>query len=91
MLLENMDMVQAKDFTTSERLVLVLTGEGQGRTGKQSNLHLFIQSSGSFWIMFLPHLTIQKKKKKEECIQQYTLSSFISKANKPNIPITAVN
>lgn len=43
MLLENTDMVQAKDLTTSERLVLVLTGEGRGeeRTGKQSNLQLF--------------------------------------------------
>lgn len=43
MLLEKMDMVQAKDLITSERLVLVLTGEGRGqeRTGKQSNLQLF--------------------------------------------------
>lgn len=68
MLLENMDMVQAKDLTTSERLVLVVTGEGQGqeRTGKQSNLQLFNLLILSELCSYVPLQQFRNKKKKRK-------------------------
>lgn len=64
MLLKNVDLVQAKDFTTSKRLVLVLTGGGGQGKEEPENRVIFnsIQSSDSFWIRFLPHLVIKKNK-----------------------------
>lgn len=86
--LKNLDLVK---INNSEHLESVCFGfkwkSGRDREELENNLHLFIQYSDSFWMMFLSfHSNNNNYNNNNINKQDYTWSPLFIKADKHNIP-----